>query len=320
MRDIFQYICCCKNNSIVVIKYTHKVFSGPTLRERLSDFPAGDIVVLQMKDVSQTDYSITDAPQKISDIGFLPHHYLQKGDILFLRAGANNFAVYYDGKFPLAVASSMFFVLRPLRNDVLSEYVAFFINQPIAQAKLHPVKAGTSVTNVAKAMLEQLDIPLPPVEVQKKIVNAHKQLLLEKALSENIIRNKSMLLNSIMSNPVKDKPMRIQPDDIALWDGYFQVMHLVKVQLKSPMILAGKTEPVTSFIGAIVHYDQHQNFYTEGNVTYGYPAVKEWRIVEKFDLRTYNNDTLPQDKPKLENVIPHGLVESMELVPIIVHS
>jgi hypothetical protein len=300
------------------LKYIFSVFSGPTLRQSTSDLPEGPIAVLQMKDVSFQGFTVGSAPNKISDIGFHPHHYLKKGDILFLRAGANNFAVYYDGRFPLAVASSMFFVLRPLRSDVLSEYVALFLNQPTAQAKIHPVKAGTSVTNVTKAMLEQLNVPLPPIEMQKKIVEAHHQLQLEKAISEDIISNKSMLLNSIMSNPVKDKPMQIQPDDIALWDGYFQPMHLVKVRLKSPVTLAGKTEHVTSFIGAIVHYDQHQKFFFVGNTRYGYPAVKEWRIVEKFDLRTYNNDTLPQDRPKFENVIPHELVESMELVPSII--
>jgi len=301
------------------LKYISKIISGPTLRERLSDLPTGNIAVLQMKDVSLNDFTISDSPQKISDIGFLSHHYLLKGDILFLRAGANNFAFYYDGKFPVAVASSMFFILRSLRSDVLPEYVAFFLNQYTAQSKLHPVKAGTSVTNVTKAMLEELDIPLPSSEIQKNIVYAHKQLLLEKEISENIIRKKSLLLNNIMSNPVKDKPMNIKPDDIALWDGYFQTIHLIKVQLKSPIILAGKTTPVNNFIGAIVHYDQHPKIYTVGTITYGYPAIKEWCIVEKFDLFKYNNDTLPQDKPALENVIPHELIESMEFFPIVVN-
>ena len=301
------------------LKYIFSVNSGPTLRDRPADIPPGNIAVIQMKDVSLNDFSINGTPQKISDIGFLEHHYLLKGDILFLRAGANNFAFHYDGKFPVAVASSMFFVLRPIRSDVISEYVFIFLNQYAAQAKLHPIKAGTHVTNVTKAMLEQLNVPLPSIEVQKNIVSAHQQLQLEKTISENIIRNKSMLLNSIMTNPVKDKPMYIQPDDIALWDGYFQTMHLIKVNLKSPIVLVGKKEPVASFIGAIVDYEQHQNFFTVGNTRYGYPAVKAWRIVEKFNLFKYNNDTLPQDKPKLENVIPHELVESMEFFPLAVN-
>ena len=301
------------------LKYIYKTISGHTFRERLSDLPTGNIAVLQMKDVSLDDFTISDSPQKISDIGFLPHHYLLKGDILFLRAGANNFAFYYDGRFPVAVASSMFFILRSLRSAVLPEYVAFFLNQHTAQSNLHPVKAGTAVTNVTKAMLEQLEIPLPSSEIQKNIVEARKQLLLEKAISENIIRNKSLLLNSIMSNPVKDKPMQIQQDDLAHWDKYFQTTHLIEVKLKSPIVLKGKTEQVKSFVGAIVHYDLHQKFYTVGATTYGYPAIKEWRIVEKFDLFKYNNDTLPQDKPALENVISHELVESMEFFPIVVN-
>ena len=301
------------------LKYISSIISGPTLRDKLSDFPIGNVAVLQMKDVSIRDFTITDSPQKISDIGFLPHHFLLKGDVLFLRSGANNFAFYYDGKFPVAVASSMFFILRILRDDVLPEYIASYLNQHVAQAKLHPGKAGTAVTNVTKVMLEDLEIPLPPIEVQKNLVHLHHQLLLEKTISENIIRNKNILLNSIMSNPIKDKPMQIQPDDLSLWDRYFQVTHLIEVKLKSPIVLKGKTTAVTSFIGAIVHYDQHQKFYNIGNVKYGYPAIKEWRIVEKFDLFKYNNDTLPADKPQLENVIPHDMIESMEFFPLVVH-
>lgn len=298
----------------MLLKHLYKIISGPTLRERLSDLPSGEIAVLQMKDVSLSDYTITDTPQKVSDIGFLHHHYLEKGDIIFLRAGANNFAFYYNGKFPVAVASSMFFILRPMRNDVLSEYVAIYLNQHKAQALLHPVKAGTSVTNVTKSVLEEIEIPVPDIETQYKIVRLHQQLLLEKTISENIIRNKSLLLNSIMSNPVKDKPMIVQADDLALWDKYFQPTHLINVKLKTPIILKGKTEPVTSFIGAIVRYDQHQKVYTLNDVTYGYPAIKEWYIVEKFDLFKYNNDTLPQDRPQLENVIPHSLIDSLTML------
>jgi restriction endonuclease S subunit len=99
----------------------------------------------------------------------LEKHFLQKGDVLVAARGFDYFAVDYKGIIGPAVASSTFIVLRPKPN-ILSEYLAWFINHPKTQNALNECSKGTSIQSITKNDIGDLPILIPTLYKQEVIL------------------------------------------------------------------------------------------------------------------------------------------------------
>jgi restriction endonuclease S subunit len=67
------------------------------------------------------------------------------------------------------ITASPMMLIRPLEQAVHSAYLRWFLNQPSTHNALASVAAGTAVKIINKAALEKLDIPIPPIEKQRRI-------------------------------------------------------------------------------------------------------------------------------------------------------
>lgn len=129
-------------------------------------------------------------------------HLLLNKDILFAAKGSKNFAALYESKKLSAVASTSFFVIRLLEkyiNKVLPEYLVWFINHPNSQKILKGQAIGTSIVSISKTVLEELEISIPSIDIQKiilKIADLHSkekkmnqqiEILREKQIQQQII-------------------------------------------------------------------------------------------------------------------------------------
>ena len=92
-----------------------------------------------------------------------------KGDVLYSKNGTIGVAklVDWDWEFSIFVSLAM---LKPKRDILDGKYLEFFLNSDdgYAQAAAHS-KSGT-VTNLHLVEIKQMEIPLPPLEVQREIV------------------------------------------------------------------------------------------------------------------------------------------------------
>jgi restriction endonuclease S subunit len=130
----------------------------------------GDIAYLQMRHFDESgilrEALYPDLPTSVVS----PKHLLIPGDILYAAKGSKNFAaVYTEHQIP-AVASTSFFVLTIHDHIVSSAYVAWYLNNPSTQSLLKLQAKGTSIPSVSKESLEQLEIFIPPLEAQQKII------------------------------------------------------------------------------------------------------------------------------------------------------
>ena len=57
-------------------------------------------------------------------------HLLEEGDILFVGKGMRNFAWTYHKSFGPAMASSIFFVIKPDRSKVIPDFLTTLFNLP----------------------------------------------------------------------------------------------------------------------------------------------------------------------------------------------
>jgi restriction endonuclease S subunit len=162
----------------------------------------GNTFAIQLKDLSKHYSEISDYPHRIKNAEVPQKQFLQKGDVLFISKGTNNFALVFDKDYS-AVAISVFFVLRIQNKIVDPYYLAWYINQEKAQGYLHTGKEGTMITNINKATLENLEIEIPSAEKQKIINEINKLWKREMEISESIIAKKKKLVLTYLNQLVK---------------------------------------------------------------------------------------------------------------------
>lgn len=188
----------------LVLKEIAEIFSGHTVRGRVESNPSGDVYAIQLKDLAKHYSEITDFPHQIKSSGVPKNQFLQKGDILFVSKGANNFALVFDKDYP-AIAISVFFVLRITDKKIDPYYLAWYINQEKAQGYLHTGKEGTMITNINKATLENMPIDVPITIKQKSIVEMNKLWLKEIEITEAIIDKKKRVINKFFNKLISDE-------------------------------------------------------------------------------------------------------------------
>ncbi|MFN6944437.1 MAG: restriction endonuclease subunit S [Cytophagaceae bacterium] len=126
-------------------------------------------------------------------------HLLNEGDIILAGKGFRNFAWTYRDNMGPAIASSMFFVIKPYINVVLPEFLTTLFNSTQTQAYFQTLGAGSSIPSIRKSELEALPINLPSLEVQYKIVKIKELHDIDIALTNKIIEEKNKRFNSIVN-------------------------------------------------------------------------------------------------------------------------
>ncbi|MEN9973925.1 MAG: hypothetical protein RIS20_2272 [Bacteroidota bacterium] len=174
-----------------------KIDSGKSFRHRIDGDANGNCMVIQMKDVSHENQTIDGSPQSISLDDVNPEQLLDKGDILFMAKGNNNFAIEYNLDQP-AVAVSLFFVIKPNRNIVNPQYLTWYLNSPTAQAYLAENREGATVGNIRIDVLRNIEIEIPNLDRQDQIAKLSQLLIEEKILNKKYIEMKETYLKTTM--------------------------------------------------------------------------------------------------------------------------
>jgi len=175
------------------------LFAGFSFRSKVENEVNGDLFVIQMKDLEHNYSSIKSDLTKVSSYKISSKFFLQKGDILFIAKGSNNFAIEYKLDLPKAIAASAFFVIRPDQEKVVPSYLAWYINQQPVQQYLKENMAGTYIPNINKSTIEGISVSLPPVYIQHKIVAIYNLKNKEDLLmNEIMIRRETVISHSLL--------------------------------------------------------------------------------------------------------------------------
>ena len=133
-------------------------------------------------------------------------HLLKPDDIIFAAKGTKNFAAWYEGKNPLVVASTSFFIIRlgnSGRNKILPPYLVWFLNHPSTQKYLKGFAKGTNIVSIAKTVLEKLEIPVPEIQTQEAVIKINDLRNRERELKENIEELREKLIQQQILNGIK---------------------------------------------------------------------------------------------------------------------
>jgi len=134
-----------------------------------------------------------------------PEPYLvSSGDVLFLSKGQRTFAVPILEKLENTVASYYFYILRPDPLQILPEYLAWFINQPKAQAFLERDQRQTQIKMIPKKALSQLEVVVPPMEKQKALIHLERLRQREEYLMGRIVEERKRLIDAFAIQAVSE--------------------------------------------------------------------------------------------------------------------
>ena len=127
------------------------------------------------------------------------NYLLQKGDLVFRSRGMDSTASIMDISSNNVILSAPFQRIRLHDTSaILPEYLLWYINSKDAQSYFSANKTGTSVTMISTAVLADLPVIVPPIEIQKKIVEINTLSEREIELQEELIKKKKLLTEAIL--------------------------------------------------------------------------------------------------------------------------
>jgi restriction endonuclease S subunit len=154
----------------------------------------GDAIYLQAADLQQNGVLNSNLKPNLQITGNLQYRMLNPYDILFMAKGVNNLALTYNKEqYPAIIPSTAFLIISKLHHSVLPEYLTRYINQPEAQQYLKGHAKGSSPPSITIKILEQLEIDVPDIATQKKVLKIHQLELQEEKLKCDIENLKKLL-------------------------------------------------------------------------------------------------------------------------------
>ena len=180
--------------------------SGHPFRSKVEHTPdAWNYHVLQLKDVQKERILDLDHADKVMITDRTTPQPIKRGDVLLRGRGGYYFAALFDKDIPNVVAAGQFFIISPDPDRLDSAYLSWYLNEPQAQQYLDKNQSGTNIPMINKRTVSELSIPLPSLEVQRKIAAIHQCWLEEKQITEQLLSNREQMVRGICQQVINGK-------------------------------------------------------------------------------------------------------------------
>lgn len=191
------------SNRKKTIKDVCELILGYTFRKELQKNENGQTVVLQARNILE---SLKIYPSNLLRVEFgnsKTNALVKNNDVVLSSRGSFKASVAKIGSETVVAAASVY-LLRLKTSEILPEYLCIYLNSERIQKKLGGLTTGVVISALLKSDLETLEVVIPSLENQQKIVdiyfnNLHYKKLLDKklVLSEEI--NKE-LINKLINS------------------------------------------------------------------------------------------------------------------------
>lgn len=184
---------------------------GYTARKRIRRAARDGILAVQLRDVPPNG-SVDPAGLERLKVGTVPDRYMVgAGDVLFRSRGESNTACALDVRFREHILAMLpLFILRPKQQVVMPEFLAWAINRPRAQRHFDRYARGTNMRMIPRAVLTGLEIAIPALAVQRRIVALDILARRERTLTIRAAEKKRSLVTRILGDlTTEPNPSRV---------------------------------------------------------------------------------------------------------------
>lgn len=172
------------------------IHTGYTARGRLESTAAGGVLAIQLRDITPNGRIDPERLTRVQLEDLADRYFVHAGDVVFRSRGERNTASALDERLrepALAVLPLM--VLRPKRDVVTPEYLAWAINQPAAQRHFDIAAHGTNIRMIPRSCLDDLELDIPDIETQRRIVAVDALAARELELSQRVAETRRKMMS-----------------------------------------------------------------------------------------------------------------------------
>ncbi len=154
---------------LVKLRDIAEVSSGNTAPQDRSLYVKGKYPFFRVSDVAREHLTsnLIDANDKLNDDGVVGLRLFKKGTILFPKSGAST---YLDHRAVLGVDGYVVAHLATIYAQT-DKVAVIFLYEMLVQIKARDLKPGSGYPSLNVGDLENIKIPLPPIDIQQKIVS-----------------------------------------------------------------------------------------------------------------------------------------------------
>lgn len=185
-----------KSIAEVILGYQQRPSKTVTIKEptrfnivNIKDIPAPSVTVPIPQFATKTLDSIT-LPARASK------YLIRRDDILFQYRGKISATLVARGA-ENTIASNLLYIIRITSQNILPEYLTWYLNLPRTQKILLKHHMGSNIKMLSKNALLQLEVVAPSVQNQKAVVEMTKLSQREQSLTERLTEAKAKLVKSI---------------------------------------------------------------------------------------------------------------------------
>ena len=184
---------------ILQLSQIAEVRPGFPFRSSVEPDPAGDALVVQLRDVSREGGPDWPALLRTRLSGRKPFPFLQDDDILLSIRGGKYFAVHLAQVPEPAVAAPHFFVLRA-GPAVLPAFLAWQLNYGPVQTYFQQVQAGSLQLGLRRQDVEEAPVAVPPRERQACLAALAGNIRRQQDIFRQQIANADRLLHGLAAS------------------------------------------------------------------------------------------------------------------------
>ena len=131
----------------------------------------GEYKLLRITDIQNNAVDWDTVPYTDFDEHKANAYLINDGDILFARTGATVGKSYLVKGLQDKVIYASYLIRVQTFSEILPEYVKYFFESGFYWEQIQKSSVGIGQPNVNGTILSQLEIPIPPFDEQKRIVN-----------------------------------------------------------------------------------------------------------------------------------------------------
>lgn len=191
--------------SAAIIKDIATVQMGYSFRSRLEAYENGNVAVIQMKDLLDDNSVDCSGLMKINMHAVKEQHFARKGDLVFRSRGqANTSAIILENPTRAVIAAPLLRIRITEPENILSEYLNWYISQTDAQRYLTSMQAGTSVNMIRSKQLEQMPVHIPSLSIQRKIIELAALSAREQKILSTLAKKRERYISTQLTQLAKE--------------------------------------------------------------------------------------------------------------------
>jgi hypothetical protein len=178
------------------------VRTGYPFRGGVRAEPAGGCLLVQAGNIDADTGEVAGELVRIAAPPGAQEHVLRYGDVVMVGRGVRNVAATFVRSEMPAIAAAHLMVLATTGRLGGPEFLTWFLNLPRTQARIQSLQSGSSVAFVPVQALESLEVPLPSMAMQKKIVEIQRLRAQEERLLGEIRGRRRVLVDGLLMEAV----------------------------------------------------------------------------------------------------------------------